>query len=190
MSPASSTSTRRVACGSKESGAAPGPRAPPSGRSWTRPTAKSPRSGSCRKFLLTRSTRVRQASITQRATTTPALRAKTASDQEWTVPKASVVVTTARHSMRMMKRLQTVCGSSRAAARGGAWGGGASCGGWAAGAFEVEIVIPDFSVDGAGPFGAADAHEAHDDGLCLRARRELEGRLLPVVRRGRHRRRL
>src|SRR5918912_907831 len=134
MSPASSTSTRRVACGSKESGAAPEPCAPPSGRSWTRPTAKSPRSGSAR-------------------------------------------------------------GGPRGGAGGGASGGGrapaaatSACGRAPAGAFEVEIVIPDFSVDGAGPLGAGGAHEAQDDGLGLRASRELEGRLLPVVRPRRRRR--
>src|SRR5947209_448712 len=196
-------STKRVAFGSNESVpvaptapefcAAP----PPSGRSWTRPTAKSPRSGSCRKFLLTRSKRVRQASIIQRARTTPALKVKTASDQECTVPKASVVVTTARQSMRMMKRLQTVRGNSAVAARGeaGGAGGGAGLGGSvaavemsarcccaSAGALEVEIVIPDFSENRAGLFGTARAHEAHDDGLGLRGGHELDRRLLPVVR--------
>src|SRR5947209_11733618 len=201
MSPPSSTRTRRVACGSKEivrggDAAIAPPRscAPPSGMSCARPTPKRPRSGNCIKFLLTRSERVRHASIIQRAKTIPALRVKTASDQECTVPKASVVVTTARHSMRMMKRLQTVCGGSAAAARvGGALGGGGSAaarsarGRASAGAFEVDMVIPDFSVDGAGLLRAGDAHEADDDGLGLRTRGELDRRLLPVVRLGRHR---
>ncbi len=85
---------------------------------------------------LTLSTRVRHASSIQSAKTMAALNWNAASAHAWTVPKASVVVTTARQSMRMMKRLQTVRGSSRAAAvarraRRGRDGGGGGGGGGA-----------------------------------------------------------
>src|SRR2546421_618242 len=97
--------------------------------------------------------------------------------------------------MRMMKRLQTVRGNSaaRAACAGGAGGGDGVKGSVAAAtmsvrvcvsacALEVEIVIPDFSVDGARPFGALDADEPNQRRLRLRPRCELERHLLPVVR--------
>src|SRR5438045_5855548 len=95
--------------------------------------------------------------------------------------------------MRTMKRLQTVRGNSAARVRevGGA-GGGVSVSVAAATmsarvcspacALEVEIVIPDFSVDGARPFGATDADETNQHRLHLRPRRELERHLLPVAR--------
>src|SRR5437763_255216 len=89
--------------------------------------------------------------------------------------------------MRMMKRLQTVRGNSAARAGGGVRGSVAAatmsvracspgC------ALEVEIVIPYFSVDGAGPFGAPGADEPNQRGFRLRPRREFKRHLLPVVR--------
>src|SRR5918993_1324602 len=197
-------STSRVAYGSNESaraGSTDSPAAPmfsappaPSGRGCTSPSSASPISGTCRKLRLTRNARVRHASIIQSATTTPALNWKAASDHAWTVPKASVVVTTARHSSRMMKRLQTVRGASATAlaalggAAGGAGGGVSSsadgdtstCDPLPADALEIEVVIPDFTEDGGrAERGPARAVEHFDDGRAralqiLRARDEAQ----------------
>src|SRR5918993_296630 len=197
-------STSRVAYGSNESaraGSTDSPAAPmfsappaPSGRGCTSPSSASPISGTCRKLRLTRNARVRHASIIQSATTTPALNWKAASDHAWTVPKASVVVTTARHSSRMMKRLQTVRGASATAlaalggAAGGAGGGVSSsadgdtstCDPLPADALEIEVVIPDFTEDGARAVGARRAAQTNHHGLRALRRRELGRALLPL----------
>src|SRR5205085_3614715 len=95
----------------------------------------------------------------------------------------------------MMKRLQSVRGTSLPARAvepaGGVGGSGGAAASIAArsargrstrcGALEVEIVIPDFSVGGARPRRATGAHDTHRDALCLRPRRELYRGLLPLV---------
>src|ERR1041384_69255 len=144
-----------------------------------RPTMKRPASGNCNRLRLSRSVRVREPPPAQSTTTTAAPAAKNMSAHVWTVPKASVESTSARHSTSMMQRLASVRGSlARGRVGVGAVGAGGvvvamlTCGALVE-ALEIEVVIPNFAEDRAQGLHPRRARQPHDDRVSLRARGEV-----------------